>query len=376
MIKISNPFVISGYVSPQYFCDRELETATLTKLLENGNNVAIISTRRLGKTGLIKNYFEQESIKHNYNTFFIDIYSTKNLRDFVYALSKEILNALKPRGKKAIEQFWNSVRSIQAGINFDPFGNPTFGLQLGDIRYSQTTLDEIFKYLEDSDIPCIVAIDEFQQITNYPEKNIEAILRTHIQNCKNTNFIFAGSQRHIMGNMFTSPSRPFYQSVSMMHLEPICIEKYVEFAKQQFQNHKKDIDEQVIIDCYNRFDGITWYVQKMLNTLFFMTEKGKTCNTSMIDSALQNILESMNYVYSEMLFRLTDKQKELLLAINKDNIATNITSSEFVKRHSLSSPSSVQSATKILLEKDFITLEHGTYRLYDRFFNMWLKENY
>ena len=376
MVKISNPFVISGYVSPQYFCDRELETATLTKLLENGNNVAIISTRRLGKTGLIKNYFEQESIKHNYNTFFIDIYSTKNLRDFVYALSKEILNALKPRGKKAIEQFWNSVRSIQAGINFDPFGNPTFGLQLGDIRYSQTTLDEIFKYLEDSDIPCIVAIDEFQQITNYPEKNIEAILRTHIQNCKNTNFIFAGSQRHIMGNMFTSPSRPFYQSVSMMHLEPICIEKYVEFAKQQFQNHKKDIDEQVIIDCYNRFDGITWYVQKMLNTLFFMTEKGKTCNTSMIDSALQNILESMNYVYSELLFRLTDKQKELLLAINKDNIATNITSSEFVKRHSLSSPSSVQSATKILLEKDFITLEHGTYRLYDRFFNMWLKENY
>lgn len=376
MVKISNPFIISGYVSPQYFCDREVETATLTKQIENGNNVALISTRRLGKTGLIKNYFEQDIIKNNYNTFFIDIYSTKNLRDFVYALSKEILNTLKPRGKKAIEQFWNSVRSIQAGISFDPFGNPTFGLQLGDIRYSETTLDEIFKYLEASNMPCIVAIDEFQQITNYPEKNIEAILRTHIQHSKNTHFIFAGSQRHIMGNMFTSPSRPFYQSVSMMHLEPIAIDKYVDFAKQQFKNYKKEIDEQVIIDCYNHFDGITWYVQKMLNTLFFMTEKGNVCDTSMIGSALQNILESMNYVYSEMLFRLTDKQKELLLAINKDNTATNITSSDFVKRHSLSSSSSVQSAAKILLEKDFITLEHGTYRLYDRFFNMWLKENY
>lgn len=242
MVKISNPFVISGYVSPQYFCDRETETATLTKQIENGNNVALISTRRLGKTGLIKNYFEQETIKNNYNTFFIDIYSTKNLRDFVYAFSKEILNTLKPRGKKAIEQFWNSVRSIQAGISFDPFGNPTFGLQLGDIRYSQTTLDEIFKYLEDSEMPCIVAIDEFQQITNYPEKNIEAILRTHIQHCKNTHFIFAGSQRHIMGNMFTSPSRPFYQSVSMMHLEPIAIDKYVDFAKQQFKSYLKTLE--------------------------------------------------------------------------------------------------------------------------------------
>ena len=107
-----------------------------------------------------------------------------------------------------------------------------------------------------------------------------------------------------------------------------------------------------------------------------MTEKDNVCDTSMIGSALQNILESMDYVYAEMLFRLSDKQKELLLAINKDGIATNITSSDFVKRHSLSSPSSVQSAAKILLEKDFITLEHGTYRLYDRFFNMWLKENY
>lgn len=376
MVKISNPFVISGYVSPQYFCDRELETATLTKLLENGNNVAIISTRRLGKTGLIKNYFEQESIKHNYNTFFIDIYSTKNLRDFVYALSKEILNALKPRGKKAIEQFWNSVKSLQAGISFDPFGNPNFGVQLGDIRYSETTLDEIFAYLESSPKPCIVAIDEFQQITNYPESNIEAILRTHIQQCKNSHFIFAGSQRHIMGNMFTSPSRPFYQSVSMIHLEAIAIDKYIDFALTQFENYGKKIDKQVVIDCYNKFNGITWYIQKMLNTLFFMTEKGDTCSTSMINTALQNTLESMDYAYSEMIFRLSDKQKELLLAINQDDVATNITSSNFIKRHNLASASSIQSAIKILLDKDFVTLEQGRYQLYDQFLSIWLKERF
>lgn len=375
MVKISNPFVISGYVAPRYFCDREKETLTLTKLIENGNNVALISTRRLGKTGLIKNFFEQELIKEKYNPFFIDIYSTKTLREFVYALSKEILKALKPLGKKAIEQFWNSVKSLQSGISFDPFGNPSFGLQLGDIRYSETTLDEIFTYLESSSKPCIVAIDEFQQITNYPESNVEAILRTHIQQCKNSYFIFAGSQRHIMGNVFTSPSRPFYQSVSMMHLEPIDIDKYADFARQQFQDYEKDIDEQVVVDCYNCFDGITWYVQKTLNTLFYMTEKGGVCEASMIDSALQNILESMDYVYAEMLFRLSDKQKELLLAINRDDVATNITSSDFVRRHGLSSSSSVQSAMKILLEKDFVTFEHGTYRLYDRFFNMWLKRN-
>ena len=71
MVKISNPFVISGYVAPQYFCDREVETETLTKLIENGNNVALISTRRLGKTGLIKNYFEQEFIKEAFDSSLI-----------------------------------------------------------------------------------------------------------------------------------------------------------------------------------------------------------------------------------------------------------------------------------------------------------------
>ena len=249
-------------------------------------------------------------------------------------------------------------------------------MQLGDIRYSETTLDEIFAYLESSPKPCIVAIDEFQQITNYPESNIEAILRTHIQQCKNSHFIFAGSQRHIMGNMFTSPSRPFYQSVSMIHLEAIAIDKYIDFALTQFENYGKKIDKQVVIDCYNKFNGITWYIQKMLNTLFFMTEKGDTCSTSMINTALQNTLESMDYAYSEMIFRLSDKQKELLLAINQDDVATNITSSNFIKRHNLASASSIQSAIKILLDKDFVTLEQGRYQLYDQFLSIWLKERF
>ena len=125
----------------------------------------------------------------------------------------------------AVEIFINSVLSLQAGISYDFTGTPSFNIQLGDIQNSMATLEEIFKYLAKADKPCIVAIDEFQQITNYSEKNVEALLRTHIQHCNNAQFIFAGSQRHTMGNMFLSASRPFYQSVSMMHLESIAIEK-------------------------------------------------------------------------------------------------------------------------------------------------------
>lgn len=369
-----NPFTIGGYISPEYFCDRETETRELINHLTNHNNVALISTRRLGKTGLIYNCFEQPAIKDTYNTFFVDIYSTGSLREFVYSLSKEILKSLKPRGRMAIEAFWNSVRSIQAGISFDPAGVPSFNLQLGDLRHSETTLDEIFDYLENADKPCIVAIDEFQQISRYPEKNVEALLRTCIQKCTNTQFVFAGSQRHIMGNMFTNASRPFFQSVTIMHLSPIPLKEYVQFAQKQFSNYGKSIDADVVERCYSLFDGITWYVQKMLNTMFSITEKGQTCHTEFIEEALCNILDSMDYVYSEMIFRLPDKQKELLYAINREGIALNITSGQFVRRHSLLSSSSVQAAAKGLLERDFITHEQGEYRIYDRFLSLWLKQ--
>jgi Archaeal ATPase. len=150
---------------------------------------------------------------------------------------------------------------------------------------SHVTFDEIFNYLSTADKPCVVAIDEFQQIGSYSDKNVEAVLRTYIQHCNNAHFIFAGSQRYIMGNMFLTPSRPFYQSVSMLYLESIPLEEYCKFTIYHFNNYKKKISRDVIESVYNMYDGITWYLQKMINTLFMMTEIGACCNVEMIDYA-------------------------------------------------------------------------------------------
>jgi len=376
MKTLQNPFVTSGYVSAAYFCDRQRESADFVRELTGGNNLALISTRRMGKTGLIQHCFQDKRIKDNYYTFFVDIYATKSLRDFVYSLSRVILDGLKPAGRKALETFWNSVKSLQAGISFDPAGNPSFNLQLGDIHAEETTLDEIFRYLEKADRRVLVAIDEFQQIASYPEKNVEALLRTHVQHCTNARFVFAGSQRHVMGNMFTSASRPFYQSVSMMYLEPIGLSEYEAFAERHFRQKGKRIAPGVVSEIYTRFDGITWYVQKMLNMLFSLTPEGGECTSGMIREALRNILDSYKYTFQEILFRLPERQKEVLIAINKEGDARAIQSAGFIRKYSLPGSSSVQAAVKGLLEKDFITHEQGVYRIYDRFFGLWLNENY
>ena len=120
MKTLDNPFVISGYEGARYFCDREVETAQLRHEIANGNNVALIATRRMGKSGLIEHYFSQPEIQERYYTFFIDIYDIKSLRELVRKLSREILLRLKPAGVRAVEQFWQTMRSIQSGISFSP----------------------------------------------------------------------------------------------------------------------------------------------------------------------------------------------------------------------------------------------------------------
>lgn len=373
---IRNPFITSGYVSAEYFCDRIQESEQLVREVLNGNNLALVSTRRMGKTGLIRHCFQFPEIQQSYYTFFIDIYDSRSLRDLVFALSKEILEGLKPAGKKALQGFWECMKSLQASISFDVNGMPSLNLGLGDIQAPANTLDEIFRYLERADKPCIVAIDEFQQITGYAEGNVEATLRTYVQHCNNARFIFAGSQRHIMGNMFLTASRPFYQSVSMMHLESIPLDEYIAFARKHFERCGKGIEENTVRDIYQRFEGVTWYIQKVLNTLFDMTPEQGICGVEMVPEAIRLIVDSFRYTYSEILFRLPEKQKELLIAITKEGKAKAITSGAFIKKYKLASASSVQSALKGLLEKEFVTQEMGVCQIYDRFLGIWLRENY
>jgi len=374
---LKNPFVISGYESPYYFCDRSEETQNLVRYLLNGRNVAVISTRRMGKTGLIRHCFQQPEIKDRYTTFFIDIYATSSLREFVFALGKEIFEELKPREKKFMDQFFSVISSLRAAFRLDSVtGEPSFEIGLGDIVEANTTLDEIFRYLEQANKPCIVAIDEFQQIAHYAEANVEVVLRTLIQKCKNTNFIFAGSQHHIMSTMFQSPARPFYQSVSMMHLESISLDKYKEFVCQHFENNNRQIESEIVDKIYRQFDGHTWYLQIMFNELFSLTDIGTKCTVSMFDEALTNLLSVQEFTFQEILSRLPEKQKEILIAISKEGKATAVTSGDFVRKYRLHTPSSVQSALKYLIEKDLVTQQKNVFQVYDRFFGIWIKQNY
>lgn len=377
MTRVVNPFIVTGKIAPEYFCDRIEESERIIKYITNGNNLVIISPRRMGKTGLIRFCYDKPEIKKEYYTFFIDVLHTSSLREFTYLLGREIYETLLPRSRKMANLFLQTIKSISGKFGFDPINNlPIFSVELGDIERPEYTLEEIFQYLTNADKPCIVAIDEFQQVAKYPEKNIEALLRTHIQKMHNSNFIFAGSERHMMQEMFLSTTRPFYHSADLLELKAIPMEKYAPFIIGHFEKCKRSVKTENVEKAYHLFKGHTYYIQRTFNEAFADTAEGQECTSDTIKTAIDTIIASNDTIFREILSNIPEKQKELLYAIAKDGEAERITSADFIKRHSLASASSVQSACQKLLEKDIITEVNKTFSLTDKLFAMWINGIY
>lgn len=371
---IKNPFLTYGYNGPEYFCDRVDETKRLTSLLVNGNHVALMSPRRMGKTGLIHHCFAQQEIQENYYLFIVDIYATKSLAELIYELGRSILSVLKSKERKAWERFIQMVGSLRTGITLDALGQPSWNLEMGDIQSPKVSLDEIFLYLRSADKPCFIAIDEFQTIMDYPEQNVEALLRTYIQNCNNAWFVFSGSKRHMMGEMFSSPARPFYQSASIISLKPIPFESYSLFISNHFEKGGYKIETDAIRYIYEKFEGSTWYIQKICNELYAAAEQNKACGIREVDAAINYAVEEKNDTYQDLLTRLSAKQKFLLIALAHSGKDVQPTSGAFIKKYHLTSASAVQRSLTALQDKDIITNNNGQYYIYDYFLYYWLNK--
>ena len=378
---MENPFYITGIIPEPYFCDREKETTWFVRTLENKAHILLTSSRRMGKTQLIRHVFEQPSIKDRFYTFYTDIYPTTSLHELVLFLSKEIYSVLVPNGKTVIDKFLAGLHSLAGSIGYDPMtGLPTFDIKLGDIHTPELTLEEIFRYLEQADKPCIFAIDEFQQIAQYPEKNVEALLRAHIQKMNNCLFIYAGSNRHILENMFNSVAKPFYNSAEQIYLDCIPKDIYIGFANELFSKTGRKIVSEATSLAYDLFEGHTYYVHNVLHNAFAYLNPDKVIDESDIKKTLSDILEEKGRTFASVMNQLNFQQKETLIAIAKEGKASGVTSTRFVKKHALKSPSSVQYAIRALLEKQLLTYQDKertkVYSVSDRFLEMWICRTY
>lgn len=369
---LTNPFIYQGYESPKYFCDREVETKTLLSHLKNGRNVTLISPRRIGKTGLIKNTFyhlkEQEK---DATCLYIDIFATKNLHDFVELLGVMVINEIVRKNASFIEKTISFFSALRPVLSMDPLtGEPSVSITVEPSK-EDITIQSIFNYLNDSEQEVYIAIDEFQQIAEYPEKGTEALLRSYIQFAQHLHFIFSGSKFHLMAEIFGSPKHPFYQSTEMMGLKPLDSDVYYDFCLQFFKEKGGNIEKDIFEYLYNMFEGHTWYIQCIMNRLYEANTNVESIEQ--VNAAILSILAGREPQFESLSQFFTDNQFSLLKAIAKEGIVAQPTAGRFIKSHNLSGASSTKAALKVLENKELVYRKPEGYIIYDRFMDLWLK---
>ena len=364
-------FIYGMSVEGENFTDRVKETKRLKLDFENGINVILISPRRMGKTGLIRHIFHQMEAEKQAKCYYVDLYKTDSLASLVKQLASVVLGSLDTTEAKIIKQVTTFFKSLRPLLSFDSLtGVPTFMVDVKP-ELAEHSLAEIFSYMEQSGQLCVIAMDEFQAIVDYGEKNVEALLRSHIQHLTSVQFIFSGSQRHVLENMFASANRPFYQSTQIMNLYEIQESSYYQFSSEKLEAHHQQMPADVFNDLYQLLAGHTWYIQMVLNRLY---ESGQRQITkSLVNKVLNEIIDENEATFQTFMRLITPAQARLLKAIAKEGTVQQALGSSFISKYQLGATSTVRSAIQALVEKELVLDCQGAYQVYDHFFSLWLK---
>ena len=370
-----NPFILSPNTPKAHFCDRDKETQDLVHYLENGSNITLISPRRYGKTGLIYHVFNTlDEMGQNFETYYIDIYATRSFEDFVTLLAEAVYGKLK--GKSAIRTFLDVLKSVRPVVSPDPVsGVPQLSFTFQNDLEKRYSLKAIMDYLEHRKKKVIVAIDEFQQVRAYEGVQFEALLRSCIQPLQNVQFIFSGSKKHVMSDMFIGEKSPFYESASLYPLDKIPHDSYHAFIREQFGDQGKHIMDDAVDAILEWTRRHTYYTQFLCNRVFQVTRKEATlldvfrCADIILDENADAFLERRNL--------LTAKQWDYLIAIAKEESLSRPTSSDFLQKYRLGAPSSSLRTLESLVEKELVletkTPEGSTFSVYNVFLSRWLE---
>jgi len=371
-----NPFVIKSYESKEFFCDREEELQLMLQNCINKTDMTLVSRRRMGKTGLVFRLFDELNSTHpEIFTVYLDIFISRNLDDFIKLFAEAAVKAF-PTKTKIGERLMSFIKSLRPQVTYDSItGEPQFQIAYHNESEKEYTLRSLFELLSSQNVHIVFAIDEFQQIREYPEQNMEAMLRTYMQRCNNVTFIFSGSRKHLMTDIFTNARKPFYSSTSFVSIDKISATNYSDFICKQFSAHKRKITDDAVNFILEWTQRHTYYTQFLCHTIYANGQKN--IDIPEVKKACGQVLSQREPVYLQYRKMLTDKQWDFLIAVAKEGSVRQITAADFLKRYKIGGASVSKRLVESLCEKELlnaeVSLDGIDYSVDDVFFSRWLE---
>jgi len=369
-----NPFEYGGVVGAGAFCNRARELAELRRAAENGDRLLVYAERRMGKTSLVKRAVGTLP-REAFLPIYVDVWPTSDAVSLAKAVATATVEASARRADRALSTAKEVVRRLVPSLTADEGGNPV-------VQFGARVDDEPEPILEDAlDAPArlaasrgkrvVVVYDEVQRLAEYGDDTAERLLRSRTQAHDGVAYLFTGSRKHLIREMFMDRGRPLYQTAGHYPIGPIATEHWVPFVTDRFERADKTVEPGVVEALCERTEGHPYYTQHLAHALWEITPSGGAATRGRLDKALDVVLTRLAYPFTVVWEGMTANQRALVRGLVVGGREAQVFSSAFLRTLRLA-PSSVSRAIEGLVQNDVIDRDETGYVVTDRFFRLWV----
>ncbi len=368
-----NPFKFGDPVEGEFYLPRPELDKVVHHFLANRIHVVLIGPRRFGKTSFVYNLLKRLE-KEGYACPFVDIFNITSHRDFLH----QIFRALKAK-KNWMESAkkWLSNWRPKLSADVDPItGSTSFGVSFdkNSDKDVKEMIQDVLAGLQNLGEKVVLVIDEFQKITELDDQGwLEATLRTHMQQLRNTSFLFTGSRKSIISDMLNDSSRPLYRSCQTIDF-PSFGNELIDWVIKRFDAVNISIDRDAVTFLKQVVQDTPNYVQMVC---FHLVAAGFNKITRHdVEETLNKVVRQNAYAYQTLLNSLSPLQQRVLrLAAQQGK---KIFSKDLLYKYEIPSAPALSSAILALKSKGILDDEgtgKGTVIFDDPLFAIWLRNN-
>ena len=371
------PFQYGRVVKGNNFTNRKKEIALISANFINLVSTIIISPRRWGKSSLVRRAAAAVARKDKkIKVCYLDLYKVRTEEDFFQLLTNEILRATTSKASEIGNNIKQFFKQLVPRVSFSPMQDAEFTLGLNWTEVKENP-EEILNLPEtiakQQKIKLIVCIDEFQNLGFLNDSIVfQRKLRAFWQNHDHVAYCMYGSKRHMMMEVFTDQSMPFYQFGSLMFLEKISKEDWIRYITKQFKSTKREISSDQAGLIADLVENHPYYVQQLAHLCWLNTTK--KCNEEIISRSMDQMLMQLSLLFQNLTDSLSNKQLNLLQAIINEVEA--MSSQKQLRAFNLGTSATVTRSKSALIEKEILDSFSGTIEFVDPAYKAWLTKYY
>ena len=373
---IKRSFIYGIAVGGNNFTDRIKETARLKQDFENGQNVVLISPRRMGKTSLVKHVQEVVN-KETVTVVYMDIYDCKTEYEFYNKFATAILKQTSGKMDTMLQHIKEFLIRLSPKIAFSPEPNSEMSVSLG-ITPKEYSAEEILqlpeKVARKTGRHIMICIDEFQQIGELKDSlSVQKRLRGVWQLQQNVSYCLFGSKKHMLSNLFQNKKMPFYQFGDLVFLQPIPTVDWIPFIKEKFEARQMKISDAQIVEICDIVDNQSSYVQQLAWNVMLNTET--EVSDESITAAVADMLNQNSSLFLQQIDGLSVYQMNFLRAVAQ-GVHDDFTSQKVLNEHQLGTKSNISRTVSALMKKEIIEKNAKGIEMADPVFRLWFTKEW